>query len=148
MDIRAIDHIELFVGDARQAAFYFDRAVGFQLRGQGGPETGLADQRSLLLSQGDVRMVLTTGLTAEHPASRYVQRHGDGVAVVALEVDDAAGAYAELVRRGAVGVTPPTTFTGADAEVVTAEVGASATCCTASCPATATGASSCPGRSR
>ncbi|MEU7993787.1 4-hydroxyphenylpyruvate dioxygenase [Micromonospora sp. NPDC049060] len=122
MDIRAIDHIELFVGDARQAAFYFDRAVGFQLRGQGGPETGLADQRSLLLSQGDVRMVLTTGLTAEHPASRYVQRHGDGVAVVALEVDDAAGAYAELVRRGAVGVTPPTTFTGADAEVVTAEV--------------------------
>ncbi|MFY1594240.1 4-hydroxyphenylpyruvate dioxygenase [Micromonospora sp. WMMD737] len=123
MDIRAIDHIELFVGDARQAAFYFDRAVGFQLRGQGGPETGLADQRSLLLSQGDVRMVLTTGLTAEHPASRYVQRHGDGVAVVALEVDDAAGAYAELVRRGAVGVTPPTTFTGADAEVVTAEVG-------------------------
>ncbi|MFV2112536.1 4-hydroxyphenylpyruvate dioxygenase [Micromonospora sp. LOL_025] len=123
MDIRGIDHIELFVGDARQAAFYFDRAVGFQLRGQGGPETGLADQRSLLLSQGDVRMVLTTGLTAEHPASRYVQRHGDGVAVVALEVDDAAGAYAELVRRGAAGVTPPTTRSGADAEVVTAEVG-------------------------
>ncbi|MGC4789282.1 4-hydroxyphenylpyruvate dioxygenase [Micromonospora sp. DT178] len=123
MDIRGIDHIELFVGDARQAAFYFDRAVGFQLRGQGGPETGLADQRSLLLSQGDVRMVLTTGLTAGHPASRYVQRHGDGVAVVALEVDDAAGAYAELVRRGATGVTPPTTRTGADAEVVTAEVG-------------------------
>ncbi|MEU4774565.1 4-hydroxyphenylpyruvate dioxygenase [Micromonospora sp. NPDC023644] len=123
MDIRGIDHIELFVGDARQAAFYFDRAVGFQLRGQGGPETGLADQRSLVLCQGDVRMVLTTGLTAEHPAARYVQRHGDGVAVVALEVDDAAGAYAELVRRGAAGVTPPTTHTGADAEVVTAEVG-------------------------
>ncbi|SCG16028.1 4-hydroxyphenylpyruvate dioxygenase [Micromonospora echinofusca] len=123
MDIRGIDHIELFVGDARQAAFYFDRAVGFQLCGQGGPETGLAEQRSLLLRQGDVRMLLTTGLTAEHPASRYVRRHGDGVAVVALEVDDAAGAYAELVRRGAAGVTAPTTRTGADAEVVTAEVG-------------------------
>ncbi|MGN9767291.1 4-hydroxyphenylpyruvate dioxygenase [Micromonospora sp. SD12] len=123
MDIRGIDHIELFVGDARQAAFYFDRAVGFHLCGQGGPETGLAEQRSLLLCQGDVRMLLTTGLTAEHPASRYVRRHGDGVAVVALEVDDAAGAYAELVRRGATPVTAPTTRTGADAEVVTAEVG-------------------------
>ncbi|MEU6077687.1 4-hydroxyphenylpyruvate dioxygenase [Micromonospora sp. NPDC047074] len=123
MDIRGIDHIELFVGDARQAAFYFDRAVGFQPRGHGGPETGLVDQRSVLLCQADIRMLLTTGLTAEHPASRYVQRHGDGIAVVALEVDDAAGAYAELVRRGAAGVTPPTVFSGADAEVVTAEVG-------------------------
>ncbi|MFG3684677.1 4-hydroxyphenylpyruvate dioxygenase [Micromonospora sp. NPDC047740] len=123
MDINGIDHIELYVGDARQAAFYFGTAVGFRLRGQGGPETGLADQRSLLLAQADVRMLLTSGLTAEHPASAYVQRHGDGIAVVALEVDDAAGAYAELVGRGAAGVTPPRTFTGADAEVVTAEVG-------------------------
>ncbi|MEU5948089.1 4-hydroxyphenylpyruvate dioxygenase [Micromonospora sp. NPDC047465] len=123
MDIRGIDHIELYVGDARQAAFYFGRAVGFHLCGQGGPETGLADQRSLLLCHADIRMVLTSGLTAEHPASRYVQRHGDGIAVVALEVDDAAGAYAELVGRGAAGVTPPTTWTGPAAEVVTAEVG-------------------------
>ncbi|MEU4569185.1 4-hydroxyphenylpyruvate dioxygenase [Micromonospora sp. NPDC023956] len=123
MDIRGIDHIEMFVGDARQAAFYFGTAVGFHLCGEGGPETGLTGQRSLLLRQADVRMVLTSGLTAEHPAATYVQRHGDGIAVVALEVDDAAGAYAELVGRGATGVTPPRTFTGADAEVVVAEVG-------------------------
>ncbi|MGN9810278.1 4-hydroxyphenylpyruvate dioxygenase [Micromonospora sp. BQ11] len=123
MDIRGIDHIELYVGDARQAAFYFCRAVGFGLLGQGGPETGLTGQRSLLLGQADIRMVLTSGLTADHPAARYVQRHGDGIAVVALEVDDAAGAYAELLDRGATGVAPPTTVTGADAEVVTAEVG-------------------------
>ncbi|MGN9917488.1 4-hydroxyphenylpyruvate dioxygenase [Micromonospora palomenae] len=123
MDIRGIDHIELYVGDARQAAFYFGTAIGFQLRGQGGPETGLAGQRSLLLSQGDIRMLLTSGLTAGHPASTYVQRHGDGIAVVALEVGDAAGAYAELVARGATGVSAPRTWTGADAEVVTAEVG-------------------------
>ncbi|WP_433394182.1 4-hydroxyphenylpyruvate dioxygenase [Micromonospora sp. KLBMP9576] len=122
MDIQGIDHIELFVGDARQAAFYFDRAVGFELRGQGGPETGLAGQRSLLLGQGEIRMLLTTGLTGGHPAARYVRRHGDGVAVIALAVDDAAAAYAELVRRGAAPVTPPSTFTGADTEVVTAEV--------------------------
>jgi 4-hydroxymandelate synthase len=123
MDIRSIDHVELYVGDARQAAFYFGTAVGFRLRGQGGPETGLAGQRSLLLRQADIAMVLTSGLTAQHPASTYVQRHGDGIAVVALEVDDAAGAYAELVARGATPVRPPTTFSGADAEVVTAEVG-------------------------
>ena len=123
MDIRGIDHIELYVGDARQAAFYFCRAVGFGLLGQGGPETGLTGQRSLLLGQADIRMLLTSGLTAEHPAARYVQRHGDGIAVVALEVDDAVGAYAELLDRGATAVTPPTTVTGADAEVVTAEVG-------------------------
>ncbi|PZF98205.1 4-hydroxyphenylpyruvate dioxygenase [Micromonospora deserti] len=123
MDIRGTDHIELYVGDARQAAFYFGRAVGLHLCGQGGPETGLTDQRSLLLRQADIRMLLTTGLTAGHPASRYVQRHGDGIAVVALEVGDAAGAYAELVARGATAVAPPRTFTGTDAEVVTAEVG-------------------------
>ncbi|MEV0428786.1 4-hydroxyphenylpyruvate dioxygenase [Micromonospora sp. NPDC050495] len=123
MHINGIDHVELYVGDARQAAFYFGTAVGFRPRGQGGPETGLADQRSLLLAQGGIRMLLTSGLTAEHPASAYVQRHGDGIAVLALEVDDAAGAYAELVARGATGVTPPRTWTGADAEVVVAEVG-------------------------
>ncbi|MEH0843962.1 4-hydroxyphenylpyruvate dioxygenase [Micromonospora sp. CPCC 205711] len=123
MDIRGIDHIELYVGDARQAAFYFGTALGFRLSGQGGPETGLDGQRSLLLSQGDIRLLLTSGLAAGHPASAYVQRHGDGIAVVALEVGDAAGAYAELVARGATGLTPPRTWTGADAEVVTAEVG-------------------------
>ncbi|MFI5496857.1 4-hydroxyphenylpyruvate dioxygenase [Actinoplanes sp. NPDC051859] len=123
MDIHAIDHIELYVGDARQSAFYFGTAVGFHLCGQGGPETGLDGQRSLLLTQGDIRMVLTTGLSAAHPATEYVRRHGDGIAVVALEVDDAAGAYAELVARGATGLSAPRTWTGADAEVVTAEVG-------------------------
>ncbi|MEU1399729.1 4-hydroxyphenylpyruvate dioxygenase [Micromonospora zamorensis] len=122
MDIRGIDHIELYVGDARQAAFYFSTAVGFEICGQGGPETGLEGQRSLLLCHGDIRLLLTSGLSAEHPAARYVQRHGDGIAVVAVEVDDVASAYAELVGRGATGVTPPTTVTGADAEVVTAEV--------------------------
>ncbi|WP_435209611.1 4-hydroxyphenylpyruvate dioxygenase [Micromonospora sp. bgisy143] len=122
MDIRGIDHIELYVGDARQAAFWFSTAVGFQLCGQGGPETGLAGQRSLLLRHGDIRLLLTSGLDVDHPAARYVHRHGDGIAVIAVEVDDVAAAYAELLARGATGVTPPTTVTGADAEVVTAEV--------------------------
>lgn len=122
MDIHGIDHIELYVGDARQAAFYFGTAFGIDLRGQGGPETGLVDQRSLLLRQGDIRMVLTSGLTPEHPATRYVQRHGDGIAVVALRVDDAAAAYATLVARGAAPVGAPQTYTDGDTTVVTAAV--------------------------
>ncbi|MDG4810263.1 4-hydroxyphenylpyruvate dioxygenase [Micromonospora sp. WMMD1120] len=121
MDIRGIDHIELYVGDARQAAHYFSTAVGFEVCGQGGPETGLAGQRSLLLRHGDIRLLLTSGLTAEHPAARYVRRHGDGIAVVAVAVDDVVAAYTELVGRGATGVTPPTSRGGAD-DVVTAEV--------------------------
>ena len=122
MDIRGIDHIELYVGDARQAAFYFGNAVGMRLCGQGGPETGLTGQRSLLLRHAGVRLLLTSGLTADHSAAAYVRRHGDGIAVVAMEVDDAAGAYAELLARGATSGTPPTTVTSADAEVVVAEV--------------------------
>ncbi|TDB77406.1 4-hydroxyphenylpyruvate dioxygenase [Micromonospora sp. KC723] len=123
MDIHGIDHIELYVGDARQVALSLDTGFGFRLRGHGGPETGLDGQRCLLLTHGEIRMLLTTGLTAEHPATGYVGRHGDGIAVVALEVADAAGAYAELVARGATPVAPPRTCAGADSEVVIAEVG-------------------------
>lgn len=122
MDIRGIDHIEFYVGDASQAAFYFGNGVGMRLCGQGGPETGLTGQRSLLLRHADIRLLLTSGLTVDHPAAEYVRRHGDGIAVVALAVDDATKAYAELLDRGAVGALPPTTVTSADAEVVIAEV--------------------------
>ncbi|MEH1016013.1 4-hydroxyphenylpyruvate dioxygenase [Micromonospora sp. CPCC 206060] len=122
MEVRGIDHVELYVGDARQSAFYFCTAVGFVQCGQGGPETGLVDQRSLLLRQAGITMVLTTGLTAEHPAAGYVQRHGDGIAVLAIEVDDAATAYAELVAAGATAVTPPVTYPGTDGAVTVAEV--------------------------
>ncbi|TMM34808.1 MAG: 4-hydroxyphenylpyruvate dioxygenase [Actinobacteria bacterium] len=108
MNISGIDHVEFYVGDARQAGFYFCTAYGFHVCAQGGPETGLVDQRSLLLRQGDISLVLTSGLTPEHPATEYVRRHGDGVAVVGLAVDDATGAHGELVAAGAASVAPPT----------------------------------------
>lgn len=122
MNISGIDHIELFVGDARQTAFYLCTAFGFKVCGQGGPETGLAGQRSLLLRQGGIQMVLTSGLVADHPATEYVRRHGDGVAIVAIGVDDAAAAYHELVERGAKPVSPPAEYTCDDVKVVVAEV--------------------------
>ncbi|MFI5730522.1 4-hydroxyphenylpyruvate dioxygenase [Kribbella sp. NPDC051587] len=122
MEIYGIDHVEMYVGDARQAAFYLGHAFGLQVHGQGGPDTGLPDQRSLLLRQDAVQIVLTTGLVADHPAAEYVQRHGDGVAIVAMEVDDATAAYDELTGRGAVGLKEPERFEAGQAVVVVAEV--------------------------
>ncbi|HEY3004418.1 MAG TPA: 4-hydroxyphenylpyruvate dioxygenase [Kribbellaceae bacterium] len=124
MEIYGIDHVELYVGDARQSAFYLGTAFGLQTHGHGGPETGLRDQRSLLLREGEVQIVLTSGLVADHPATRYVQKHGDGVAVIGLEVDDATAAYQVLTERGAAPLSPPTTYmAGTDVTVVVAEVG-------------------------
>ncbi|RZU19481.1 4-hydroxymandelate synthase [Kribbella rubisoli] len=123
MEIYGIDHVELYVGDARQAAFYLGHAFGLQIHGQGGPETGLPGQRSLLLREDAVQIVLTSGLAAEHPAAAYVQRHGDGVAVVGIEVDNAAGAYNELLARGAESIAAPVIYTDQETTVVIAEVG-------------------------
>jgi 4-hydroxymandelate synthase len=123
MKLSGIDHIELYVGDARQAAFYYCTAFGFQLHGQGGPETGLKGQRSLLICQGEIRMVLTSALVPDHPAAEFVHRHGDGVAVIAMEVDGVAAAYETLVERGAVPVSSPVKYELGDAVVTTAEVG-------------------------
>jgi len=122
MNIHGIDHIELFVGDAQQAAFYYSAAFGFTVSGQGGPETGLADQRSLLMTQANINVVLTSGLAPEHQATEFVLRHGDGVAAIGLEVDDAAATFAELVDRGALPLSPPRTYVDADNTVVIAEV--------------------------
>ncbi|HEU5469113.1 MAG TPA: 4-hydroxyphenylpyruvate dioxygenase [Actinophytocola sp.] len=122
MNISGIDHIELYVGDARQTAFYLCTAFGFKVCGQGGPETGLAGQRSLLLRQGEIQIVLTSGLVADHPATEYVRRHGDGVAIVALGVDDAQAAYRELVGNGASAISAPSRHVRDDAEVTVAAV--------------------------
>jgi 4-hydroxymandelate synthase len=107
MNVFSIDHVEFFVGDARQTAYYFCTAFGFRIVGAAGPETGLAGQRTLHLRHGDIHLLLTTGLSPEHPATQYVARHGDGVAIVAFAVADAADAYTSAVARGAAAITPP-----------------------------------------
>ena len=122
MDVTSVDHVELWVGDAQQTAFFLCTAFGFQLHGQGGPETGLPGQRSLLLGQGRTRLLLTSGLTADHPATRHVGRHGDGVACVAMSTSDATKTYEEAIRRGARSVAEPTLWRRGDAEVVTATI--------------------------
>jgi len=104
MRILGVDHLEFYVGDARQTAYFLCAAFGFRISGQGGPQTGLSGQRSLLLRHGDIHVVLTTGLEPHHPATEYVSRHGDGVAVIALAVDDVQSTFAELVAKGATGL--------------------------------------------
>jgi 4-hydroxymandelate synthase len=122
MNIQGTDHIELYVGDARQTAYFLCTAFGFRIRGQGDPDTGLAGQRSLLLGQGDVRILLTTALVPDHPAAAYVAQHGDGVATMALAADDATAAYEQAVAAGATSLQAPTTYARGDEEVVTASV--------------------------
>jgi 4-hydroxymandelate synthase len=122
MNLIDVDHIEMFVGDAAQAARSMCQSYGFRVYGAGGPETGLEGQRSFLLGQGRVRVLLTSGLRADHPASAYVARHGDGVAVIAFGTDDVAAAFAETVAAGAGPVQPPHTYERDGAVVATAEV--------------------------
>jgi 4-hydroxymandelate synthase len=122
MNIQDTDHIELYVGDARQTAYFLCTAFGFRICGQGGPETGLPGQRSLLLGQGDARILLTSGLVPDHPATTYVARHGDGVATIAVSTTDAVAAYERAVSAGAASIAAPKTFARGDDEVVTAVV--------------------------
>jgi 4-hydroxymandelate synthase len=122
MNIFDIDHIELYVADALASAQYLTTAYGFRVYGHGGPDTGLPGQRSVLLGQGDIRVLLTSGLHRDHPASQFVARHGDGVAVTAFRTDSAATAYAEAVATGGSGIRQPCTWENDETRVVTAEV--------------------------
>ena len=122
MSIQGIDHIEMYVGDARQTAYFLCTAFGFRVCGQGGPETGLVGQRSLLLGQGDIRILLTSGLSADHPAVEYVTRHGDGVAVVAFEALDTAEVHGRATAGGAASIGAPVALRRGDDEVVVATV--------------------------
>ena len=101
------DHVELWVGNARQAAYYYEHAFGFRRVAYAGPETGIRDRASYALRQGEVTLVLTNGLSAEHEATRFACTHGDGVRDIALRVRDAEAAYAAAVERGARSVRPP-----------------------------------------
>jgi 4-hydroxymandelate synthase len=122
MNVLDIDHIELYVGDAIAAAQPLRTAYGFRVYGHGGPDTGLPGQRSILLGQGDIRILLTSGLHKDHPASQFVAKHGDGVAVTAFRTEGAAAAYAGAIAAGGRGIRQPSTWENEEASVVTAEV--------------------------
>ncbi|TXB62297.1 4-hydroxyphenylpyruvate dioxygenase [Phaeodactylibacter luteus] len=99
--INGTDYIEFYVGNAKQAAHYYQTAFGFKLVAYRGPETGSKDTASYVLEQGKIRFVLTAALSPEHEVARHVLKHGDGVKVLALWVDDARDAFEKAVARGA-----------------------------------------------
>jgi 4-hydroxyphenylpyruvate dioxygenase len=107
MPLLGIDHVELYVGNAVQSAYWFERALGFRRAAYAGLETGIRDRSSHVLSQGRVRFVLTAPLLGTSEIARHVGAHGDGVRVIALSVPDAEHAYRYAVRHGARGVREP-----------------------------------------
>jgi len=110
MPLHGIDHVELWVGNAAQASYYFRHAFGFREMAFSGLETGLRDRTSRVLQQGDIRLVLTGTLHSGTDIARHHALHGDGVKVIALSVPDVDRAYHEATKRGAPGVSEPRTI--------------------------------------
>ncbi|MCW3020691.1 MAG: hppD, partial [Conexibacter sp.] len=111
MPLNGIDHVELYVGNAKQAAYYYAHAFGFQLVGYSGLETGARDRASYVLRQGRIRLVLTGALHSDSPIAEHQRRHGDGVKVIALSVPSVDRAWHEATGRGAEGVVEPHALT-------------------------------------
>src|SRR6266702_3761920 len=107
MPIQNFDYLEFYVGNAKQAAYYFSNAWGFTPIAYAGLETGVRDRSSYVLEQGNVRFVLTSPLVSEGEIADSVKLHGDGVKDVAFRVDDTERAYREATSRGAQAVMKP-----------------------------------------
>ena len=118
LPINGTDYVEFYVGNAKQAAHYYQTAFGFQPLAYAGLETGIADRTSYVLQQGKIRFVLTTALVPESEISEHVKQHGDGIKTVALWVDDARKSFDETVKRGAKPYLQPVVKTDENGEVI------------------------------
>jgi 4-hydroxyphenylpyruvate dioxygenase len=107
LKIRGTDHVEFYVGNAKQAAYYYAHAFGFSVVAYSGLETGTRDRASYVLQQGKVRFVLTAPIGPDGPIADHVQRHGDGVKDIALEVEDVDRAWEGTTQRGAHSIREP-----------------------------------------
>jgi 4-hydroxyphenylpyruvate dioxygenase len=101
------DYIEFYVGNAKQAAHYYKTAFGFQGIAYAGPETGMKDRASYVVSQNQLTLVFTSALRPDHPISQQVLQHGDSVKAIALRVEDAEKAWKETTQRGALSEMEP-----------------------------------------
>ncbi|HET7129732.1 MAG TPA: VOC family protein, partial [Gaiellaceae bacterium] len=107
MPLDGWDHVELWVGNAKQAAYYYEHAFGFHCTAYAGPETGVRDRASYVLEQNDLRLVVSSSLRRGHEIGEFASLHGDGVKDIALRVPDAKEAYRQAVQRGARGILEP-----------------------------------------
>jgi 4-hydroxyphenylpyruvate dioxygenase len=110
LGLKRLHHAEFWVGNAKQAAYFYRKAFGFSQRAYSGLETGSRDTASYLLQQNQVRFVLTSALHSGSPVAAHVARHGDGVRDLAFEVRDADAAYETALQRGARSAQPPRTL--------------------------------------
>lgn len=110
LPLQGIDHVELYVGNAYQAAHFYRMMYGFDIVAYRGLETGDRERASYVLEQGKIRLVLTSALGPDHEVARHCQLHGDGVKVIAFAVDDVERSIAEVKKRGATIVQTPETL--------------------------------------
>ena len=116
------DYIEFWVGNAKQAAYFYEHAFGFTRTAYAGPETGVRDRASYVLEQGDIRFVVTSAAPRGPEIAKHHARHGDGVKEIALTVPDATEAYRQAVQRGARGVVEPSARRGRGGSLETSAI--------------------------
>ncbi|MBI4930653.1 MAG: 4-hydroxyphenylpyruvate dioxygenase [Bacteroidetes bacterium] len=122
LPLNGTDYVEFYVGNAKQSAYYYQSAWGFELVAYAGLETGVKDRASYVLQQGKIRLVLTTSFDPNSEITKHVATHGDGVKVLALWVDDAEKSFNETVKRGAKPFSPPQTMKDEFGEVKVASI--------------------------
>lgn len=122
LPLNGTDYIEFYVGNAKQASYFYRSAFGYKLIAYAGPETGVRDRASYVLQQGKIRIVLTTPMHPDSPISDHIKTHGDGVKVLALWVDDATKSWEETTKRGATSIQPPTKITDEFGECVVSSI--------------------------
>ena len=118
LPLQGTDYVEFYVGNAKQAAHYYQTAFGFQPLAYSGPETGVMDRASYVLKQNKLFLMLTTPLRAGNPMADHIYKHGDGVKTLALKVDDASSAWKETIARGAKSYMEPTRISDDDGEAI------------------------------
>ena len=117
LPLHGTDYIELYVGNAKQAAHFYKTAFGFQSLAYAGPETGVKDRASYVLVQNKMRLMLTSPMHSDHPISEHIKKHGDGVKVLALMVNDAYDAYEQTTKRGGISCLEPKILSDKNGEV-------------------------------
>ena len=118
LPLQGTDYVEFYVGNAKQAAHFYKTAFGFQSVAYSGPETGVKDRASYVVRQNKLTLMLTTPMRAKNDIADHIYKHGDGVKVLALRVEDAKSAWAETTKRGGKSYLKPTTLNDNDGEVV------------------------------
>ncbi len=122
LPINGTDYIEFYVGNAKQSALYYQHCFGFELVAYAGPETGVRDRSSYVIQQNKIRFVLTTSLQPDSPIAEHVRKHGDGIKVLALWVDDAANSFKQTTLRGALPAQQPTSLRDEHGEVTVSSI--------------------------